>query len=146
MKTTYKSFQQLSVYELYDILALRTEVFIVEQNCPYQDEDGLDHRALHVMMYDNDVLVSYCRLFDKNIKYPTTSIGRVIVKPTHRNRALGHVLIQSAIEIIAKEFNTNTITISAQEHLRKFYETHGFVKTSETYLEDNIPHIEMLRS
>src|SRR5690606_40915452 len=75
---------------------------------------------------------------------PYTTLFRS-VKPTHRNRALGHVLIQSAIEIITKEFNTNTITISAQEHLCKFYETHGFVKTSDTYLEDNIPHIEMLR-
>lgn len=146
MKTTYKAFEELTLHELYDILALRTEVFIVEQNCPYQDEDGYDDKALHVMMYEDGVLIGYCRLFDKNIKYPTTSIGRVIIKPSHRDRALGHVLIQMAADTILKEFHTKEITISAQEHLRKFYEKHGFVKNSETYLEDNIPHIEMIRS
>lgn len=145
MKIQYKPFLDLSVQELYDILALRTEVFIVEQNCPYQDEDGYDNKALHVMMYDENILVGYCRLFDKEIKYTTTSIGRVIIKPTHRNFALGHKLITYANDVILKEFGTSEVTISAQEHLKNFYEVHGFIKNSDTYLEDNIPHIEMIR-
>lgn len=145
MKKTYKRFEQLGLQELYDLLALRTEVFVVEQNCPYQDLDGYDEQAIHVMFYEKDLLIGYCRVFGPHIKYETSSIGRVIVKSTHRKQAIGHELIQYALEVIENEFHTSTVTISAQEHLQSFYMQHGFEKNSDTYLEDSIPHIQMIR-
>lgn len=143
MKIEIKPFNELTVQELYKILSLRNEVFIVEQNCVYQDLDGNDDKALHVLITENDELLGYARIFDKGIKYPTASIGRVIVAPSKRNLKLGHVLVNAAVDGVHKYFNTEEITISAQEHLQKFYAAHGFVTTSEMYLEDDIPHVEM---
>lgn len=138
-----KRFNELSIHELYEILQLRSEVFVVEQNCVYQDIDGKDQKAIHVLGYLGEDLATYCRLFTAGDYFDESSIGRVIVSPKHRDKKLGHELMKVAIEAINKEFNTNTITISAQLYLQKFYEGHGFVKTSEMYLEDDIPHIEM---
>lgn len=143
MKTEIKPFNELSVQELYKSLALRNEVFVVEQNCVYQDLDGYDDKALHIMISENDELIAYARIFDKGIKYETASIGRVVVSPSKRNLNLGRVLVNTAVDAIHKHFNTEEITISAQEHLQKFYAMHGFVTTSEMYLEDDIPHVEM---
>lgn len=143
MKIEIKRFKELSVIELYKSLTLRNEVFIVEQNCVYQDLDGCDDKALHIMLFENDDLAAYARIFDKGIKFPTASIGRVVVSPAKRNLKLGHVLVNAAIQAIHENFKTEEITISAQEHLQKFYAAHGFVTTSEMYLEDDIPHVEM---
>jgi len=143
MKIKIKPFKEFLVNELYKSLALRNEVFIVEQNCIYQDVDGYDDKALHVLMFDNDDLVAYARIFDKGIKYPTASIGRVVVSPAKRNLNLGHLLVNAAVQGVHEHFQTEEITISAQEHLQKFYAAHGFVTTSEMYLEDDIPHVEM---
>lgn len=143
MKIEIKAFNQLSVHELYNLLALRNEVFIMEQNCVYQDLDGYDDKALHVMITDNDGLSAYARIFDSGIKYKTSSIGRVIVSPRKRNLKLGHVLVETAINGIQEHFKTKEITISAQEHLQNFYKSHGFVTVSGSYLEDDIPHVEM---
>lgn len=143
MKIEIKPFNELTLQELYKLLSLRNEVFIVEQNCVYQDLDGNDDKALHVLISENDELLAYARIFDKGIKYSTASIGRVIVAPSKRNLKLGHVLVNAAVDAVHKHFNTEEITISAQEHLQKFYAAHGFVTTSETYLEDDIPHVEM---
>lgn len=143
MKIEIKPFKDLSLIELYKLLALRNEVFIIEQNCIYQDIDGYDQQAFHVLVSDGDDLIAYARIFDKGIKYQTASIGRVIVSPQKRSLKLGHLLINVAIEAIHNHFKTKEITISAQEHLQKFYAAHGFVTTSETYLEDDIPHVEM---
>ena len=143
MKIKIKPFKELLVDELYKSLALRNEVFIIEQNCIYQDLDGNDDKALHVMMFENDDLVAYARIFDKGIKYPTASIGRVVVSPAKRNSNLGHLLVNAAVQGVHEHFQTEEITISAQEHLQKFYAAHGFVTTSEMYLEDDIPHVEM---
>ncbi len=138
-----KPFEALSTTELYQILQLRSEVFVVEQNCVYQDVDGKDLKAFHVLGYQDNILVAYARLFRPNDYFEESSIGRVIVKASHREQKLGHDLIRTAIETIASLFQETRITISAQLYLQRFYESHGFVKQGESYLEDDIPHIEM---
>ena len=138
-----KSFKELSTQELYEILRLRSEVFVVEQNCVYQDLDNKDQKALHVLGYYHDELVSYCRLFDSGDYFENASIGRVIVAQKFRDKKWGNNLMIEAIAGIKQYFDKTKITISAQLYLQKFYESHGFTKTSEMYLEDDIPHIEM---
>ena len=140
-----KRFNELSTAELYQLLHLRSEVFVVEQNCVYQDIDGKDEKALHVLGYYNGELAAYSRLFDKGYYFEEASIGRVVVNLKYRNKKFGHDLIHVSIAAIKESFNQTAITISAQEYLKKFYESHGFSKTSEMYLEDDIPHIEMKR-
>lgn len=146
MQFKIKRFDELSIVELYQLLRLRSEVFVVEQNCVYQDIDNKDQKAIHVMGYLGNDLASYCRLFDAGDYFEETSIGRVIVSPKHRDKKLGHELMKEAIETIEKKFKKTAITISAQQYLKVFYETHGFVQTSEMYLEDDIPHIEMKKA
>jgi len=141
-----KRFNELSAVELYQILQLRSEVFVVEQNCVYQDIDGKDEKAIHVIGEFEDQTVAYCRIFDKGNYFDQASIGRVIVKENFRDRKWGHDLIKEAIEAIQNHYGESQITISAQLYLKKFYESHGFVKTSEEYLEDGIPHIEMKKA
>ncbi len=146
LKWKIKPFKALSTNELYSVLQLRSEVFVVEQNCVYQDVDGKDQKAIHVLGYYQEDLAAYCRLFTAGDYFDQASIGRVLVSPKHRDKKLGHELMQTAIKAVENEFGQTKITISAQLYLQKFYEGHGFVKTSETYLEDDIPHIEMKRS
>lgn len=138
-----KPFNELSTPELYEVLKLRIEVFVVEQNCIYQDIDGKDSKAIHVLGYYNGDLAAYCRIFDAGYYFDEASIGRVIVSPKYRDKKFGHDLMKVAIEAVEANFNKKEITISAQMYLQKFYESHGFVKTSEMYLEDDIPHIQM---
>lgn len=145
-KFEIKRFNELSTTELYKVLQLRSEVFVVEQNCVYQDMDGKDFKALHLLGYYNDQLAAYCRLFNAGEYFEEASIGRVIVAANFRDLKLGHALIQEAIENIQREYKQVAITISAQLYLQKFYESHGFVQTSEMYLEDAIPHIQMKKS
>ena len=141
-----KRFEALSVTELYKVMELRSEVFVVEQNCVYQDVDGKDGKALHLIGADSGEVVAYCRLFQPNDYFEEASIGRVVVKASYRDKKLGHIMMKEAIDAVKSQFNETKITISAQLYLKKFYESHGFVQTSETYLEDDIPHIEMKRS
>ena len=141
-----KPFNELSTPELYDLLKLRIEVFVVEQNCVYQDIDNKDQKALHVLGYYNNELAAYCRLFDAGDYFANASIGRVIVAQKFRDQKWGNNLMIEAIAGVQKYFGKNQITISAQLYLQKFYESHGFVKTSEMYLEDDIEHIEMKKS
>jgi ElaA protein len=145
IKFEVKSFNQLSIKELYEILQLRSEVFVVEQNCVYQDIDGKDEKALHLMGAFEGQIVAYARLFDAGLYFDHPSIGRVIIKAKFRSRKWGHDLMQHAIQTIESEFATEQITISAQLYLKKFYESHGFNQTGEGYLEDGIPHIRMDR-
>ena len=140
-----KRFNELSLEELYKLLQLRSEVFVVEQNCVYQDIDSKDEKALHVLGFYENEIVAYSRLFDKGYYFDEASIGRVVVSEKVRAKKFGHDLMKISIETIEKEFKTSNITISAQEYLKKFYETHHFQQTSEMYLEDDIPHIEMKR-
>ena len=146
LKFEIKRFNELSTQELYDLLKLRSEVFVVEQNCVYQDIDGKDEKALHVIGYYENEIVAYTRLFDEGYYFEEASIGRVVVSQKVRAKKFGHDLMKFSIEAVEREYNTSNITISAQEYLKKFYETHQFKQTSEMYLEDDIPHIQMKRS
>lgn len=141
-----KPFKELSLNELYSILQLRSEVFVVEQNCVYQDIDGKDEKALHVIGYYNGEIVAYTRIFDKGYYFDETSIGRVVISPKYRDKKWGYQLMQVSIDAINEYFNDTKITISAQQYLTKFYQSLGFVQTSEVYLEDDIPHVQMKRS
>lgn len=140
-----KPFPELSTNELYEMLQLRSEVFVVEQNCVYQDIDGKDQKAIHVLGYSDGILVAYSRLFKPKDYFEYASIGRVIVKESYRDKKLGHELMRVSIDAITTLFQETKITISAQLYLQKFYESHGFVVVGESYLEDDIPHIEMKR-
>lgn len=143
IKWKIKPFNALSLAELYEVLELRSLVFVVEQNCVYQDIDHKDQKAVHLLGDVEGKLVAYARLFDAGIYFENASIGRVIVHPEARAKKYGHELMRVAIEQIKNLFNKENITISAQLYLQKFYESHGFMPTSEVYLEDDIPHIEM---
>ena len=138
-----KRFNELSLLQLYDLLSLRCEVFIVEQNCVYQDVDNKDADAIHFLVMDNGKIIAYARLFDAGNYFENASIGRVLVKEEHRIKKLGHDLMKEAISAVKSEFNTEKITISAQKYLEKFYQQHGFFTVGEEYLEDDIPHIRM---
>ena len=138
------TFSEFTVKELYETLQLRSEVFVVEQDCVYQDIDFKDQKALHVLGYKNDKLVAYTRIFKPGDYFNEASIGRVVVQENERKYGYGHDLIKESIIAIEKQFNTATIHISAQRYLEKFYNTHGFVKSGDGYLEDGIPHIKML--
>ena len=141
-----KRFNELSTAELYELLRLRSEVFVVEQNCVYQDIDNKDQKAIHVLGYLNQELIACSRIFAPGDYFKEASIGRVIVSPQHRANKYGHDLMRVSIEAVEQNFQTSKITISAQEYLKKFYESHGFTQTNESYLEDGIPHIEMKKN
>ncbi|WP_442264856.1 GNAT family N-acetyltransferase [Tenacibaculum sp. ZS6-P6] len=145
MEFLVKSFNELSLRELYNILQFRSEVFIVEQDCVYQDIDGKDDKALHVLGMKNGNLVAYTRLFKPNDYYEHASIGRVIVKQEERKYGYGHDLMKFSINTVINKFSTETIKIGAQTYLQKFYESHGFQQVGEGYIEDGIPHIHMIR-
>lgn len=145
LKWRIKPFEALTVYELYDLLKLRSDVFVVEQNCVYLDLDGKDKKALHLIGEYDGKIVAYSRLFDAGISFDNASIGRVVVDANYRDKKWGHDLMREAIAAIKANFGKDTITIGAQLYLKKFYESHGFLQTSEMYLEDDIPHIEMIR-
>ena len=139
-------FKDLSPEKLYRIMQLRAEVFIVEQNCPYQDADGKDPKSFHLMGYDPDgELIVYCRILPANISYPEASIGRVVSSGKVRGTGAGKLLMEKALEEMSVLFGKVPVRIGAQLYLKKFYEGFGFVVMSEEYLEDNIPHIEMMR-
>jgi ElaA protein len=140
-----KPFDGLSVNELYDLLQLRSKIFVVEQNCVYLDLDGKDKVALHLFAEFEGKIVAHARLFKAGISFDNASIGRVVVDADYRDRKWGHDLMREAIAGIASNFNETKIIIGAQLYLKKFYESHGFIQSSEMYLEDDIPHIEMIR-
>jgi len=144
MQFLVKTFTDLSTQELYDILQLRAEVFVVEQDCVYQDVDGKDQKALHILGYKNNQLIAYSRIFNAGDYFKTASIGRVVIKETERAYGYGHELMTTSIMAVKIHFNTFKITISAQKHLKKFYESHKFTQVGKEYLEDGIPHIKMV--
>jgi ElaA protein len=140
-----KSFEKLTMKELYAILKIRQEVFIVEQTCYYLDADGYDEKAIHIWGEKNAEIVAYCRIFEPKIKYSESSLGRVLTNPSYRNLKLGKVLLKIALNTIEVKFNTTQVRISAQDYLLRFYSEFGFISTGVEYLEDDIPHTEMLR-
>lgn len=143
IKWKIKRFNELSLDELYSLLKLRSHVFVVEQNCVYQDIDGKDQKALHLLGEYNGEIVAYARLFKSGDYFENASIGRVVIHPDARDKKFGHEMMREAIKGIETHFGEKQITISAQLYLKKFYESHNFIQTSEMYLEDDIPHIEM---
>jgi len=145
MKFITKSFNEFTVDELYEILQLRSEVFVVEQDCVYQDIDFKDQKSLHIFGRKDGKIIAYTRIFKPGDYFDNSSIGRVVVAASERKYGFGHNLIKASIEAIKCNFKVEKITISAQLYLQKFYESHGFEKVGEEYLEDGIPHIEMLR-
>lgn len=142
-KLSVKSFDELTKINLYQILRLRSEVFVVEQNCVYQDIDNLDQKALHLFIDINDEIVAYTRLFNKGDYYDEASIGRVLVDKKFRKKNFGHLIIEKSKETIFSCFNTTVIVVSAQLYLKDFYTSHDFIQKGEDYLEDGIPHIKM---
>ena len=140
-----KSFEELTTSELYQIIKARVDVFVVEQNSPYPDLENYDQKAIHIWAENDGEVLAYCRIFDKGIKYPETSIGRVLTTEKGRGKSLGKQLIQYAVETIENRFKTPEIRISAQDYLLRFYSYFGFSETEKKYLEDNIPHTEMVR-
>lgn len=143
MRWTFKAFNEIDIHELYAIMALRGEVFVVEQDCPYQDADGLDQSSYHLCVWDGSTLAAYLRVLPANTRFQEVSIGRIIVKSDYRGRSLGKEIVAKAISSVKNRFGSVPIKISAQCYLAKFYENIGFVVSGEAYEEDGIPHINM---
>jgi ElaA protein len=144
MEFTFKHFTELTVDELYDILKLRSEIFVVEQDCVYNDLDGHDKHAMHQFLKKNGEIVAYSRLLRPGSRFADYSIGRVVVKESERGTGLGIRMMEEAKQYILHEWTGERIKISAQKYLQKFYEDLGFFVVTDEYLEDGIPHFGML--
>jgi len=145
MKFTIQAFNVLDLQTLYDILQLRAEVFVVEQDCVYQDIDGYDQIAQHVLAYHQNSLVAYARILPPDTYFNEPSIGRIIVKESFRKKNIGHALMDFSLDYTDTHYPGQTVKISAQQYLIKFYSSHGFQVQGDGYLEDGIPHIAMYR-
>ncbi|WP_417427878.1 GNAT family N-acetyltransferase [Halpernia sp.] len=139
-----KSFSELSTEELYKVLNIRQEVFVVEQKCFYLDADNYDQKAIHLWAEKNGEIVAYLRIFKQDIKYPEASIGRVLTSISVRGKNLGKTIVDFSLQIIFNQFRSKSVRISAQDYLIEFYSSFGFVDTGKKYLEDDIPHTEMI--
>jgi ElaA protein len=140
----YKAFKELTVDELYAVIQLRNEVFSVEQQCVYQDADDKDQPAFHLCGWHGNKLAAYCRILPGGISYHHPSIGRVVTSPQYRKGGYGREMMQLAVKRTIEQFNDPVIIISAQLYLENFYSSIGFVRVSEPYMEDGIPHIRMV--
>ncbi len=145
INVSIKSFAELSNTELYDVLHLRNQVFIVEQNCVYLDLDHKDQASLHLLMYEGNSLVAYSRLLPGGVSYKEVSIGRVIVSPNFRDLGLGKKLVAESIKACYNFFGESDIKIGAQIYLQKFYRSFGFIEEGEAYDEDGIMHVTMVK-
>lgn len=141
MELVIKHFSELTLEELHDILKLRTEIFIVEQNCPYQDIDGADKVAYHLYLKENNEILAYLRVLPEGATYKEASIGRVV--SARRREGLATRLLKEGIIVAKEKFGAKTLMIGAQKYAKKLYEGVGFIECSEEYLEDGIPHIHM---
>lgn len=146
IKWICKPFDTLTPHEVYAILKLRSEVFVVEQNCVFQDIDDKDRQCYHLMGCAQNDLAAYARLVPAGVSYQFISIGRIVTSPKHRSKGAGKALLNTAIEKCSELFGRQTIKIGAQLYLKKFYESFGFIQEGEVYDEDGILHIEMIRS
>lgn len=145
MMVEIKHFSALTLGDFHDLISLRIAVFVVEQNCPYQELDGKDRDAYHLIVRDPEAgIIGTLRILKPGVSYNEVSIGRVASHPLHRTKKLGHRMMQEAMAFIRSTMKNPDIRISAQSHLCRFYETCGFNSTGKTYLEDDIPHTEML--
>lgn len=141
-------YEHLSVSQLYAVLQLRAEVFVVEQDCVYQDLDGWDQKAMHCLGYEDstmDSLVAYARIFLPNVRFPGySSIGRILTHHNSRGTGAGRRLVQQCIDWLYRHAPETPVKIQAQDYLRSFYSSFGFEPVSEVYPEDGIPHVDML--
>jgi ElaA protein len=144
VKWTLSPFNALRVADLYEVLQLRSEVFVVEQRCLFQDMDGADPLALHLLGHQNGQLQAYARCFPAGVKFTEASFGRVLTRREARGCGLGHVLVKEAISSIGGQWGAQAIRIGAQAQLTRFYSGHGFVDAGVGYVEDGIDHLEML--
>lgn len=145
MELYIKHFSELTAAELYKIAQARIAVFVIEQNCPYQEFDGKDLNAWHVWYEDEDGVAAYCRVLDKGVSYENEgSIGRVIT--VKRSTGLGYKVMMEGIRVAEEKYGQTSLRISAQQYAQGFYEKCGFVRVSDPYLEDDIPHVQMLRT
>ena len=145
LRWQFVAFEALSPQQLYAALQLRGEVFMVEQDCVFQDMDGADDQAMHLLGSSQGELLAYARCFPAGVKFAQASIGRVLTRASARGLGLGHVLMREAIERLSVQWGRQPISIGAQARLEGFYRQHGFVPVGQPYVEDGIPHIEMLR-
>ena len=143
MKEYIKRFYELTVEELYDILKLRVNVFVVEQNCPYRELDDLDQKAVHVWLGDEDGIVAYLSVMDKGVESEYVSIGRVVT--SNRNMGYGSLVLRKGIEVAEAYFKADRIYLESQVYAKGFYEKEGFRQISEEFIMDDIPHVKMLR-
>lgn len=144
MTVEVKKFEELSVNELYAILQLRAGVFVVEQKCAYQDLDGNDQKALHIIGTKNAELVAYTRIFKPVANSHVCCIGRVVVRDSQRTHGYGRMIMKASLEAVNTYFKETSLQLSAQIYLRKFYKSLGFREVGEEYMEDGIPHIKMI--
>ena len=140
-----KSFQELSLEEFHDIIALRIQIFIIEQNCPYQEVDGKDKLAHHLFFKNEmDEIIAITRILPQGISYAEVAIGRVVVHEDYRGTGLGNQLMADSMNFVKDKYGEVPVRLSAQKHLENYYGNHGFKSTGKEYLEDGIPHVEML--
>jgi len=145
---TFSSFPELTVDQLYEVLQLRVDVFVVEQKCAYRELDDYDrHEETRHFSGRNEVgqLIAYARLLPPGLRYPEGNLGRFVVKADFRKQGIGHQLLQTALQEISRCWNKTPIRISAQDYLQAFYAKYGFIRVSDVYLEDGIPHVEMMK-
>ncbi len=139
-----KKYPDLSLNEFHDIIALRIEIFVIEQDCPYQELDGKDKLAFHLFYEYGGKIVGTTRILPPGISYDEVAIGRVVIHADYRGSGMGKKIMEDSMAFVKEEFGDVAVRLSAQKHLEKYYGNHGFVGTGKEYLEDGIPHIEML--
>ncbi len=144
IKIEVKAFEKLSTKELHDILRLRSQIFVVEQDCIYEDVDGKDGKALHVIGTKEGEIVAYARIFKSGDYFEEAAIGRVAVKKLERKYGYGKQIMKASIAAVRNHFKESVMRVSAQLYLERFYHSLGFEQVAEGYLEDGIPHIGMV--
>ena len=146
LRWEWKAFNELSAEEMYTVLCVRQEVFVLEQECLYLDADGKDRKSFHLMGFDGNELLAYARIVEPGVSYKEVSIGRILSSKKARGTGAGVELMNQALTRIEEIYGKVPVRISAQSYLEKFYKKFGFEPTGKEYLEDEIPHMEMLRS
>lgn len=142
MQWNYKKFEELTNYEIFEIFKARCAVFVVEQNCMYQDVDDTDLQAFHLFLTEGKTLVAYCRVYEAEGRM---KIGRVLIVSAYRGKGLGREVMLKALDFIAENFPKIPIKIQAQSYLKNFYESFGFQAISDEYLDAGVPHIDMIK-
>ena len=144
MTTIFCEFKELTPYQQYDLLKLRQDVFMIEQNCLYEDMDNSDQKAQHLLIYDNESLAAYLRVFAPGIKFKEASLGRIVVNPKYRGGVIGRDLIKTGIRKTFELFKDSDIRIEAQAALKQYYNSLGFIEEGDIYVVDDIDHLQML--